>query len=305
MENIVLVGALVLVPVLAVIAWQYLINRWTISDRLHDIPAEERSVDLASGSRLFGVRGWLYRAGYRRQAAPSIFWSSTACCLLLGISIWYLLQRNGTIFMATDFVQSIPGGVGNVMVPFVLATPWFFIAFLTLIPTLVVRSVRRRRVQKVEQDLPLLLDLLNTLSQAGVGFDAALDRILSAQDQLRPLVMELRLFQADNLAGRSRLESLRRLMYRIEVPMFSTFISAVVQAEQVGAGVAETLRIQATEMRSRRREKASAAAMAVPTMLVVPMVIGFLPGIFIVLIGPMVYAAFGALGQTLGGAPGQ
>ena len=115
MENIVLVGALVLVPVLAVIAWQYLINRWTISDRLHDIPAEERSVDLASGPRLFGVRGWLYRAGYRRQAAPSIFWSSTACCLLLGISIWYLLQRNGTIFMATDFVQSIPGGVGNVI----------------------------------------------------------------------------------------------------------------------------------------------------------------------------------------------
>ena len=94
-------------------------------------------------------------------------------------------------------------------------------------------------------------------------------------------------------------------MRRVEVTMFSTFISAIVQAEQVGAGVGETLKIQAAEMRSRRREKASAAAMAVPTLLVAPMVIGFLPGIFVVLIGPMVYEAFGALGQTFRGVTGQ
>ena len=186
-----------------------------------------------------------------------------------------------------------------------IGIPADLIVFLSLVPTLVVRSTRRRRVREIEQDLPLLLDLLNTLSQAGVGFDEALEQILTAGSSDRPLATELRTFQADNLAGRSRIDALRGLMRRVEVPMFSTFISAVVQAEQVGAGMGETLRVQAIEMRARRRERATAAAMAVPTLLVVPMVVGFLPGIFVVLLGPMIYQAFGAMGQTLRGVSGQ
>ena len=234
-----------------------------------------------------------------------MFWASTIGLFVLGVIVWYQLLTSGTIDLATDFIRAIPGGVGNVFVPFMLAMPWCMIAILTLIPTLVVRSIRRKRVQEIEQDLPLTLDLLNTLAQAGVGFDSALDQVLAAQSPQRPLVEELRSFQADNLAGRSRVDSLRRLMKRVSVPMFSTFISAIVQAEQVGAGIGETLRIQAAEMRARRREKASAAAMSVPTLLVVPMVIGFLPGIFVILIGPMLYQAFGAMGQTLRGVTGQ
>ena len=234
-----------------------------------------------------------------------VFWFSTALLFGLGLVIWSRLYSTGTIDIAADFIRSIPGGVGNVMVPFALAAPWFFIVVLTLVPTLVVRSIRRKRVLEFEQDLPLLLDLLNTLSQAGVGFDAALDRVLDAGSPDRPLAKELRSFQADNLAGRSRIDSLRRLMRRVEVPVLSAFISAVVQAEQVGAGMGETLKIQAKEMRARRREKASAAAMAVPTLLVVPMVVGFLPGIFVVLLGPMIFQAFGAMGQTLRGVTGQ
>ena len=65
-----------------------------------------------------------------------------------------------------------------------------------------------------------------------------------------------------------------------------------------------TLKTQSAEMRSRRREKAAAAAMSVPTLMVVPMVIGFLPGIFVVLLGPMLYEALGVLGQGMRGAMG-
>ncbi|MCG8651498.1 MAG: type II secretion system F family protein, partial [Pirellulales bacterium] len=201
-------------------------------------------------------------------------------------------------------MTSIPGGVGNVMVPFAIGAPWLVMLVVTLIPTLVVRNRRRRRVQEIEEDLPLILDLLNTLAQAGIGFDAALEQILGAQSSARPLVQELRTFQYDNLAGRPRVESLRRLMRRIEVPTFTTFIAAIIQAEQIGAAMAQTLRIQATEMRGRRREKATAAAMSVPTKLIVPMVIGFLPGIFVVLLGPMLHQASQVMGQTMRAATG-
>ncbi|QDT59225.1 Bacterial type II secretion system protein F domain protein [Stieleria bergensis] len=304
--------SMIVLSLTGVTLWHYVSMRWSVSERLHDHEAEAEAVReaLERQSRLdakpmFGIQAWLFRAGYRGRWASVIFWSATAGMFLLGSSVWYQLYRTGTIALAADTVGGIPGGVGNVMVPFVLGAPWFFVVVLTLAPTLVVRSVRRRRVQQIEQDLPLLLDLLNTLSQAGVGFDSALEQVLIAGSKDRPLTIEMRTFQADNLAGRSRIESLRRLMRRVEVTMFSTFISAIVQAEQVGAGVGETLKIQAGEMRSRRREKASAAAMAVPTLLVAPMVIGFLPGIFVVLIGPMVYEAFGAMGQTFRGATGQ
>ena len=262
-------------------------------DHAHEMPTEG------------WIASWLYRAGFRSPSAEGVFWASTAGLALIGISLLIALWRRGIFLVAADFVGSLPGGVGNVMIPFVLATPWFVVAVITLIPLLIVRSVRRQRVRAVEHDLPLLLDLLNTLAQSGVGFDAALDRILGMQDARRPLVTEFRTFQYDNLAGRSRIESLRRLMHRVEIPMFSTFISSIVQAEQTGASISETLRNQATEMRSRRRERASAAAMSVPTLLVVPMVIGFLPGIFVILIGPMLYEAFGAMGQSLRGVTGQ
>jgi tight adherence protein C len=308
-----LVIFLLLLLLFAAVSWvlyQFVATKWLVDDRLQSLDSLADD-DLAAGlvrsdeRNLSGVRGWMFRAGIRHSQAEVFFWVATGMLFLLGVLLWYQLFRTGTIDIATDFVRTIPGGVGNVMVPFVLALPWFLIIVLTLIPTLVVRSIRRKRVQQIEQDLPLLLDLLNTLSQAGVGFDAALDQILNAQSARRPLARELRTFQADNLAGRSRTESLRRLMRRISVPVFSTFISAVVQAEQVGAGIGETLKIQAAELRSRRREKATAAAMSVPTLLVVPMVVGFLPGIFVVLLGPMLYQALGVVGQTLRGVSGQ
>ena len=287
--------------------WQLYVVRLKINQRLaepdkRELQANASNEDLLEKGR---VSTWLFRAGFRRSEAVAIYYASTLLLSLLGLGLMFQLSRQGIFVVASEMVSSIPGGVGNVLIPFVLATPWFLFAVLMLIPTLIVRSVRRNRVKKIEQELPLLLDLLTTLAQAGIGFDSALDKILSVQNQSQPLVQELRLFQYDNLAGRSRVESLRWLMRRVHVPMFSTFISAIVQAEQTGSGMGVTLKNQSAEMRSRRREKASAAALSVPTMLVLPMVIGFMPGIFIILLGPMLFEVFGVLDQSFRGALGQ
>jgi F0F1-type ATP synthase assembly protein I len=289
----------------AIWIWQLYVVKNKVSQRL--IESDDAGVgDAAQDMPGQGpVATWLFRAGFRKPDAPYIFWAATILLGLIGLGVMFQLRRQGIFFVASEMVSSIPGGVGNVLVPFVLGTPWFLLAVLTLVPVLLVRSVRRNRVKSIEQDLPLLLDLLTTLAQAGIGFDSALDKILSVQKPTRPLVQELRLFQSDNLAGRSRVESLRRLMRRVHVPMFSAFISAIVQAEQTGAGIGATLKTQSAEMRARRREKAAAAAMSVPTKLVIPMVIGFMPGIFVILLGPMLFEVFGVLDQSFRGALGQ
>lgn len=292
---------------LVVWLWQLYVVRLKINQRLAEPNSLEQEASVSREELLEKGRVsiWLFRAGFRRPEALAIYYVATCVLGLLGLGLMFQLSRQGIFLVASEMVSSIPGGVGNVMVPFVLGTPWFLFAVLMLIPTLIVRSARRNRVKKIEQELPLLLDLLTTLAQAGIGFDSALDKILSVQKQSQPLVQELRLFQYDNLAGRSRVESLRRLMRRVHVPMFSAFISAIVQAEQTGTGMGATLKTQSAEMRSRRREKASAAALSVPTMLVLPMVLGFLPGIFIILLGPMLFEVFGVLDQSFRGPLGQ
>ena len=295
------------IAAVVIMLWQWYVVQSSVAVRLTQPGAREsaQTSGLPELSSQNWFANWLFRAGFRKPEAPLVFWGLTILLAVIGLILMYVLAQQGLFLIAAETVSAIPGGVGNVMIPFVLGAPWIFWFVLILTPALIVRSVRQNRVKSIERELPLLLDLLNTLAQAGIGFDSALDQILSVQDPSRPLVQELRLFQFDNLAGRSRIESLRRLMRRVHVPLFSSFISAIVQAEQTGSGMGQTLRTQSAEMRARRREKAAAAAMMVPTKLVVPMVVGFLPGIFVVLLGPLLFEAFGALGQSVTGPLGR
>jgi tight adherence protein C len=144
----------------------------------------------------------------------------------------------------------------------------------------------------VERDLPVTLELLATLAEAGLGFDAALDRILTSQPSYRVLVQEFRTFQAEVLAGRPRVDCLRRIARRLDVTAVTILISALVQAEQIGSGVAEVLRSQADDLRQRRRERAIEFSMALPVKLLFPLVICFLPGILLFTLGPAFYEFF-------------
>ena len=132
----------------------------------------------------------------------------------------------------------------------------------------------------------MTLELLATLAEAGLGFDAALDRILNSQPNERPLSVELRTLQAELLGGRARIDCLRRVGKRLDIPAVTIFISALVQAEQIGAGVADVLRQQADDLRQRRRERAMELSMSLPVKRMFPMVICFLPPILLITLGP-------------------
>jgi tight adherence protein C len=235
---------------------------------------------------------WLQLAGYRSPAAAAAFLLLLAVLALAGVAVAFGLWISGVMALAERGLDGIPGGLGDMFRPVLYIAPWFVLALVALTPVLVVRRARRLRVSQVERDLPVTLELLATLSESGLGFDAALARVQQAQPPERVLGSELRTFQTDVLSGRPRVECLRRLSRRLDVPAISILVSALVQAEQIGSGVADTLRRQADDLRNRRRERATEVAMQLPVKLLFPLVICFLPGIFVFTLGPTFYQFF-------------
>jgi tight adherence protein C len=229
---------------------------------------------------------WLFRAGFRRPGAATTFLTLTLAGFCMGGVVTIAILLSDQVHRGVHILTDFPGGVGELFIPLVYVAPWTPLFVCTCLPWLFVRAARRRRVAQLEEDLPLTLELLATLAEAGLGFDAGLERVLAALAPTQPLAQELRAFQAEVLAGRGRIASLRRLSQRIDVLPFSVFISALVQAEQTGGGVTDVLRRQAEDLRSRRRDEATAFAMALPVKLLFPLVICFLPGLFVVTLGP-------------------
>ena len=231
---------------------------------------------------------WLARAGYRRPNAQGIFVTATAASIGAGVVISQIYRL--VLFRPlVDMVVNVPGSAGDMLALVLQGGPWILFAGAGLVPALAVRTARRSRVRAIEQDLPLALELFATMAEAGLGFDAALAKIVRAQGSARALVSEFVNFQHDMVAGIPRTQALRQLARRVDIPSLSSFTSALIQAEQVGASMAETLQHQAVDLRQRRRENALLQAQALPVKLVFPLVVCFLPGIFVSTLAPVLY----------------
>jgi tight adherence protein C len=255
--------------------------------RLYDDELDRRSAvafDLESESAL---TQWLARAGYRSPDASAGFVAATVIAVVTGLVA-------GQIYRAffqqalVDAVIGIPGSLGDVMAAVLQGGPLVIFVLFSLAPTLVVRTARRTRVQAIERDLPLALELFATMAEAGLGFDAALAKIVRAQTTARALASEFITFQHDMLAGVPRSQALRQLARRVDMAALTSFTSALIQAEHVGASMSETLQHQADDLRQRRREEALLQAQALPVKLVFPLVICFLPGIFVSTLAPVI-----------------
>jgi tight adherence protein C len=280
----------------AAISWSV---RYRALRRLYEHADQQR---VAAADERSVPRRWLARsliiAGYRSPNAPALLVAMTAVSAGAGLVA-------GGIYSASlagplvQMVANVPGGVGEFLAAVLQSGPEILFLLGVLAPSLVVRAARRARVRAIEQDLPLALELFATMGEAGLGFDAALSKIVRAQESDRPLIAEFINFQLDMLAGVPRLQALRQLARRVEVTSITTFTSALIQAEQVGASIAETLRHQADDLRQRRREDALLRAQALPVKLVFPLVICFLPGIFVSTLAPVIYQMIEVAGGVL------
>jgi tight adherence protein C len=277
--------------VIALLARQFS-ARQQVQRRLFHSDAEDASPVAAPPANSGFLANWLALAGYRRAGAGAGFVAATLVAVGIGATAGYFVWVSGLLFAADRAISVIPGGIANLTRPLLYISPFLVTFLLAFLPLAFVRRVRRLRVAQVERDLPTTLELLATLAEAGLGFDAALDRILGSNPPERALVQEFRTFQAEVLAGRSRVECLRRIGRRLDVTSVTILISALVQAEQIGSGIAEVLRSQAEDLRQRRRERTMEFSMALPVKLLFPLVICFLPGILLFTLGPAFYEFF-------------
>ena len=144
---------------------------------------------------------------------------------------------------------------------------------------------KKRSFEMVLQ-LPDALDLLTISVEAGLGFDAALSKVVEKMEG--PLVNEFRQALAEIRMGRSRRDALRDVVLRADSQPISNFIGAIVQAEQLGVPIAKVLQIQSQQLRIERRQRAEEMAAKAPVKMLFPMVGCIFPTIFIVILGPAV-----------------
>jgi tight adherence protein C len=159
-------------------------------------------------------------------------------------------------------------------------------AFGYHVPNGVLANAVQRRKAGLRQALPDSIDLLTICVEAGLGFDAALAHV--SKSTTGPLAEELYRTLQEVQLGRSRSEAMRNLAARCDVQELSTFVLAMVQADVFGVSVANVLRIQAGEMRVKRRQLAEERAMKVPIKVLFPVLFCIFPALFVVILGPAI-----------------
>lgn len=151
-------------------------------------------------------------------------------------------------------------------------------------PEWVLRSRVTARQSQIQKTLPDALDLLSITVEAGLGFDAALDRV--AREIRGPLGGELYRVVQEMRLGRSRADALRDLGERSSVEELKSFVLAMIQADIFGISIASVLQVQADELRLKRRQRAEEAALKLPVKIIFPLLFGIFPALFVILLGP-------------------
>jgi len=153
-----------------------------------------------------------------------------------------------------------------------------------LLPDVVLASKARQRQELVQRELPDVLDQVTICVEAGLGFEAALAR--AATTGSGPLGHELAHTLQDISLGMPRRDALEQMLRRTDVADLRHFVVTIAQAERHGVPIAQVLRIQADELREKRRQRAEERALKIPVKLVFPLILCILPALFVVLMGP-------------------
>ena len=161
-------------------------------------------------------------------------------------------------------------------------------------PVLWLRQEVDKRRKEIQMALPDAMDLLTIAVEAGLGFDAAIQRVTekfhnALSEEFGQVLSEVRL-------GRPRLDALDDMGRRTGVEDLHNFVQAVIQSEQMGVGVARILRLQSDEMRRKRRQRAQEKAAQASLKMMLPMVGCIFPTLWIILLGPAVLILLKAKG---------
>lgn len=184
----------------------------------------------------------------------------------LGIAGAFLLKNLS--FIQRILMPLVGGGLGYFM------------------PVMSLGSKISKRQKEILRSLPDALDLLTICVEAGLGFDAAMAKVAEKWDNELCLAFS-RVIQELQL-GKLRREALRNMADRMDVRDVSTFVAAIIQADQLGVSIARVLRIQSEQMRMRRRQRAEELASQAGIKMLPAIAFLIFPAIFIILLGPAV-----------------
>jgi tight adherence protein C len=152
----------------------------------------------------------------------------------------------------------------------------------------------RARQKAILKMIPDTLDLLTISVRAGLGFDAALAKVVEKLPG--PLTDEFRRALAEVRVGKARRDALRDMIPRTEVQPLSNFIGAIIQAEQLGVSISKVLQVQSEQLRIERRQRAEEMAAKAPIKMLFPLVGCIFPSLFIVILGPAMISIMTTLG---------
>ncbi|MFC4409736.1 type II secretion system F family protein [Chungangia koreensis] len=189
--------------------------------------------------------------------------------LMIGVPVFFL-------------VLSLIGNLSTVRTFFLMIMGFSFAAYL---PHAYVNLKIKSRAKLAIKELSDFVDLLAVSMEAGLGFDQALSKVVLKKqgvlsEEFQRCLEELRL-------GKTRREALSGVRERLDVDDIKMLVGNIIQAEQLGVGMVQILRIQAEEVRVRRKQRAEEQAMKAPVKMLFPLVLFIFPCIFIILLGPV------------------
>src|SRR6187401_2810497 len=206
----------------------------------------------------------------------------------LRVADWLGIKAIGAIIGAILFfflfaivgIMGFPFFIGGLLMPVIGAL------FGYTIPEFWLGGRVKKRQKAILMTIPDALDLLTISVRAGLGFDAALGKVV---EKLKgPLSEEFRRALAEVRVGKARREALRDIVARTEVVPLTNFIGAIIQAEQLGVSISKVLQVQSEQLRIERRQRAEEQAAQAPIKMLFPLVGCIFPSLFVVILGPAI-----------------
>lgn len=273
-----------------------------VAQRLGSFGPEPRSLEDLELQRSFRERVLMPLA--RRFSALVIKYTPTSTLegyrrkLVLagspaGLDVRDFLGLKGLLAVAPSAAYLLLGsalqvGPSPIAIAVMLAVIGFYLPNIYL-----ARRIKARQ-HGIQRAVPDTLDLLTICVEAGLGFDAAISRVVEKRDD--ELSREFGRVLSEMRIGRSRRDALRTLVDRTDVPDVNTFVGAILQSEQLGVSISKVLFTQAEQMRIKRRQRAEEAAQKAPLKMLFPMALLIFPSIFVVILGPALPRISSALG---------
>lgn len=192
-------------------------------------------------------------------------------------------------------IYLVGGAVFGMLIGMLLGGWWWLAmpigaAFAFFVPDILIYNEGLKREEEMTRKLPDALDLLNLCVESGLSFQAAVTQV--ASNQTGPVAEEFSVALQEMQLGRSRSQALEAMAGRTRQEDVQRFVWAMMQVDKLGVPVAAVLREQAREMRAKRYARAREQAQKVPLKILMPLMLCFLPALFVIILGPAVYSLY-------------